>query len=106
MKPRRHHSVEQQVELLRKHIVEKVPVSDLCDEADLQPSVFYRWQQKLLENAAAALDVPRGRPPAVPRERQLEARVQELEARLAKKDAVIAEIAEEYTRLKKALGEP
>jgi hypothetical protein len=32
--------------------------------------------------------------------------IAQLEAKLAKKDAVIAEISEEYVKLKKALGEP
>lgn len=103
---RRTHSIDQQVLLLRRHILDKVPVSDLCDEVKLRPSVFYAWQHKLLDNAAAALVVPRGRPPAVSRERQLEEEVKALQAKLAKKDAVIAEIAEEFTRLKKEIGEP
>lgn len=38
------------------------------------------------------------------RERELETRVAQLEAKLAKKDAVIAEISEEYVKLKKNLG--
>jgi uncharacterized coiled-coil protein SlyX len=32
--------------------------------------------------------------------------VAELEAQLAKKDAVIAEISEEFVKVKKTLGEP
>ena len=40
------------------------------------------------------------------RERALEAKVEQLEAKLAKKDAVIAEISEEFVKVKKTLGEP
>src|SRR5207237_2160893 len=36
------------------HLLDKVPVSDLCDELGLQPTVFYRWQKEFFENGAAA----------------------------------------------------
>lgn len=100
---RRHHSTEQKAALLRKHFVDKVPVSQICEENGLQPSVFYHWQRQLLENAPAALDGPK-RPAS--REKELEERVAQLEAKLAKKDSIIAEISEEYVQLKKELGEP
>ncbi len=102
---RRKYTIEQKVEILRRHMVDKVPVSDLCNELGLQPSVFYQWQRQVYDNLAAALTSP----PAVgasKREKVLAAEVARLEGRVAKKDAVIAEIAQEYTQLKKALGEP
>jgi hypothetical protein len=34
--------------------LDKVPVSDLCDELGLQPTVFYRWQKEFFENGAAS----------------------------------------------------
>ena len=101
--PRRHHSPEQKAALLKKHHLEKAPVSDLCDEAKLQPSVFYYWQKQLFENASAAFEAPKGK---TSREAELEARIAQLEAKLSRKDAVIAEVAEELVRTKKELGEP
>ena len=41
---------------MRRHLVDKVPVSDLCDEYHLQPSVFYTWQRQSMENLATALE--------------------------------------------------
>jgi transposase len=41
--------------------LDKVPISDLCDELGLQPTVFYRWQKEFFENGAAAFS-GRGRP--------------------------------------------
>ncbi len=41
---RRHFSPEQKMAILRRHLLEHVPVSDLCDEYGLQPTVFYAWQ--------------------------------------------------------------
>ena len=37
-----------------RHLLEKEPISKLCDELGLQPTVFYRWQKELFENGAAA----------------------------------------------------
>ena len=37
---------------------------------------------------------------------QLKRKIETLEAKLAKKDGIIAEISEEYVTLKKELGEP
>ncbi len=32
---------EEKVAILRRHLLDKVPLSDLCDELGLQPTVFY-----------------------------------------------------------------
>src|SRR5262245_10236876 len=98
---RRNHSSQQKAALLKRHHLDKVAVSDLCDENKLQPSVFYGWQRQLFANAAAIFEA--STTGASRREQELEARVAQLEARLAKKDAVIAEISEEYVTLKKEL---
>ena len=51
---RKNHTPEEKVAVLKWHLVEKVPVSDLCDELGLNPTVFYGWQKQLFENGAAA----------------------------------------------------
>jgi transposase len=99
---KRHFSAEQKSAILKRHFVDKVPVSDLCNEYKIQPSVFYYWQAQLFENAQKTFEKDRGGPS---REKQLSDRVQALEQRLAKKDSVIAEISAEYVQLKKDLGE-
>jgi transposase len=53
-KERKHYTGEEKVAILRRHLPDKVPVSDLCDELGLQPTVFYRWQKEFFENGAAA----------------------------------------------------
>ena len=102
---RRQWTTEQKVAILRRQFVEKVPVSQLCEELGLQPSVFYQWQRQVFDNLAGALTTP---PPPGPsrREKELVAQNAQLEARLAKKDSVIAEISAEYVQLKKEFGEP
>ena len=46
------------------------------------------------------------KPVSESREQELEAKIAALEVKLARKDAIIAEVSEEYVKLKKALGEP
>jgi len=103
---RKHRSPEEKAALLKRHHIDKVPVSQLCEEAGgLQPSVFYHWQRELFERAPHVLGTAAvGRPST--REQELERKVAALEAKLARKDQVIAEISEEYVELKKELGEP
>jgi len=99
---RRRYSPEQKAALVRQHVVDKKPVSEICSTAQLQPSVFYKWERDLLEAAPSVFAGHR----APSREQELEAKIAALEAKLARKDAIIAEVSEEYVRLKKTLGEP
>lgn len=102
---RRNRTTEEKVAILREHLVDKLPVSEVCTKHQLQPSVFYQWQRQACDNLAAALATPASLGPSR-REKQLAAEVAALQAKLARKDGVIAEIAAEYTQLKKELGEP
>jgi len=98
---RRHFSAEDKAAILRRHLADKVPVGDLCDEYELQPSVFYQWQRQLFDHAAKALEPQRG---ASKRDQKLKGKIETLEERLQRKDSVIAEISEEFVKLKKVLG--
>lgn len=90
---RRQLTPEQKATILRRHLADKVPVSDLCDEFHVQPSLVYLWQRQALEHLSAALQdgrTRRGESQTLVAER---ARVATLEANLAKKDAAIAAIS-------------
>ena len=99
-KPRKHYSAEEKVAVLRRHLLEGVAVSALCDELGLQPTVFYRWQKEFFENGAAAFQA-KGH---VGRQAEQE-RIERLEKKLQRKDEVLAELMEEHVALKKSLGE-
>ncbi len=96
---RKNFTAAEKMVLLRRHLIDKVPVSTLCDEAKLQPTVFYRWLKQLLENGAAALERTNGAP-ARP-ELTAQRRIAHLEERLRTKDGVLAELMEEHVALKK-----
>ncbi len=97
---RRTFTATEKVAILRRHLLDKVPVSDLCDEHRLNPTVFYRWQKAFFENGEAAFE-RRGGARADRMEKQNAA----LKAKLAHKDEVIGEIMADHVRLKKSLGE-
>ena len=52
---RKHHAPEEKVSILRRYLIEKIPVSNLCEKFGLHPTVFYRWLKQFFENGAAAL---------------------------------------------------
>jgi len=51
-KQRRQYTPQEKVAILRKHLIEKVPVSRICDEYGLKPTVYYRWQKQFFEQVA------------------------------------------------------
>ena len=91
---------EEKVAILRRHLLEHEPVSKLCDEMGLQPTVFYRWQKEFFENGAAAFQT-KGR---TDQHAETE-RIEFLEKKIQRKDEVLAELMGEYVALKKELGE-
>lgn len=101
---RRQFTAEDKATILRRHLADKVPVSDLCDEYRLQPSLFYLWQRQALENLGAALQDGRSKRGHERASTGDQERIAALEAKLAKKDAIIAGVSEEYLDLKKQLG--
>ena len=100
---RRRFTGQQKVGILREHLIEKLPVSEVCDKHGLKATAFYRWQKEFFENGAAAFETRRS--PADAKTRHLEERVEKLQAKLVRKDEVIAELMEDHVRLKKTLGE-
>src|SRR3970282_588313 len=99
-KTRKHYTAEEKVAILRRHLLEQEPVSKLCDELGLQPTVFYRWQKEFFENGAAPFQT-RGRSNQQPQQE----RIEYLEKKIQRKDEVLAELMGEHIALKKNLGE-
>ena len=53
-KPRKHYAPAEKVAILRRHLIDRVPVSDLCDEYHLQPTIFD--QNRFFEDGSAAFE--------------------------------------------------
>ena len=99
-KERKNYTAEEKVAVLRRHLVEKEPISKLCDEQGLQPTVFYRWQKEFFENGAAAFQTK-----ARANHQAEQERIEYLEKKIQRKDEVLAELMGEHMALKKSLGD-
>lgn len=103
-KAQKQFTAQEKVAIIRRHLVDKIPLSQLCEQHQVAPSVFYRWQQEFFENGAAAFE----RKNSTPRQGQASAeqrRIATLEAKLTQKNEVLSELMEEHMKLKKNLGE-
>ena len=98
-KPRKHYAPDEKVAILRRHLLEKEPISKLCDELGLQPTVFYRWQKEFFDNGVAAFEQKRPSNHSADQER-----IGYLEKKIQTKDEVLAELMAEHVGLKKSLG--
>lgn len=100
---RRTFTAQEKAAVVKRYLVDKIPVSDLCDELGLQPTQVYQWQKQLFDNAEAAFARPgRKRKTDDRKDKKIEA----LEAKILLKNEVVAELLQEHVQLKKELGEP
>ena len=101
--PRRHFGTDQKATILKRYLVDKTPISDLCDEYGIKPNQIYAWQKILFDHAETAFH------PVAKREaKRLSAQEEEvarLRAKLVQKNEVISELMEENVRAKKEAGE-
>ena len=99
---RRRFEDHEKLAVVRRHLIDKVPVSDLCDELGLQPTQIYTWQKLLFENGAAAFAKTRR---SRKRDDKKDRKIESLEAKIQQKNEVVAELLEEHVKLKKDLGD-
>ena len=99
-KTRKQYTAQEKVAILRRHLLDQEPISKLCDEMGLQPTVFYRWQKEFFENGAAAFQT-KGRTHHQPEQE----RIEYLTRKIQTKDEVLAELMAEHVALKKTVGD-
>lgn len=97
---RRSFSLRDKMKMVMAVIQDGKAVSDVARENNVHQNMILNWKKEFLENAAMFFD--RKRPDIT--EAAQRRRIDELEAKLQKKDEVIAEIAEENMTLKKTFG--
>lgn len=96
---RRYFTPGDKVQVLKLHLLGKLPVSEVCQKHDLQPTVFYRWQKQFFENGEKAFAGERSK------SKPLKKKLEQMEAKLAAKNEVVSELMEAHLKLKKELGE-
>jgi transposase-like protein len=99
-KPRKNYTPVEKVAVLRRHLIDHVPVSDLCDEHQLSPTVFYLWQKQFFENGPAVFERKNSQ-----LDGHLQRTIAALRDKLQRKNEVVAELMEEHIKLKKELGD-
>lgn len=97
---------KQKISILREHLIEKVPVSEICDKHGVSVVNFYNWQKQLFENGAIAFERKTNSANAKRQDNANAAKIEKMEAKLQQKNEVIAELLQEHVELKKELGEP
>jgi transposase len=99
---RRYFTAQEKVAIVKRHLLEGIAISTVCDEFQINPTLFYQWQRQLFENAHLAFD--NGRKARAVDDAK-DQKIQQLEAKLVRKNEVMAELMEAHTELKKTLGE-
>ena len=86
---RRRFTVERKAQISRRHLGDKVAVSDLADELGVQPSQIHTWVKQVLDQAEKALGPQLG----VARiEQAKDGQITHLQETLAARNEVIAEL--------------
>ena len=100
---RRHVGPHERIAALKRHLLEGIPVSTICDELGIAPTLFYRWQKELFENGHTLFQ--NGRAAKAAEDANVK-KIQQFEAKLQKKNEVMAELMEALTAEKKEMGNP
>ncbi len=52
-KTRKRFTAQEKVAILRLQLRDHIPISDLCDQHGIHPTMFYRWSKEFFENGPA-----------------------------------------------------
>ena len=98
-KKQAYYTADEKVNIIRKHLPEKDPISNLCEQHKLQPTVFYHWQKQFFEHGSRTFDGVKNK------DRSKEDKILALDQKLQTKNEVLSELMEEHVMLKKNFGE-
>jgi len=101
---RRNYNRDEKVAILKRVLVGKESISDVCKELDIHVNQFYKWQGELFETGLFSAQVS-----SASREtreiKKLREENEKLSKKLERKDSIIADITTEYVQLKKTASE-
>ena len=98
---RKKYPPEKKVEILREHLKNKVPVSEVCEKYGIKPNLFYRWEKQLFEGGVETFSQNNSKNGATKESTQLK----KMKETVQKKDEVISWLTEENIKLKKTFGD-
>ena len=97
----RTHTSEFKLKVLQQHLLDKVAVSDICEEHKLKPSVFYSWQKDLFDHGEVVFNIKNNKHPHA----DCQKKIKYLEEKITQKNEVLAELMQEHIKLKKEFGD-
>jgi transposase-like protein len=102
-------SAQEKLDIVKSHLLGGMSVSAVCEEHNIAPSVFYKWQAALFENGAQALERKNGRGSDLKRESReltdLRVKLKKSQDKLSEKHEVLSELMSEHIKLKKSIGD-
>jgi transposase-like protein len=104
MSERRKFTAVQKADAVRRHLWDKVPVSDLARELQVQPTLIHQWVQQVRSQLDQLFNQPSNRV-ATKAADQKDQEISQLKAKLLQKHEVISELMEENVKAKKANGD-
>jgi len=93
-------STEQKLAILRRHLLDRESITDLCQEFGISPAEVRRWRDQFFESAEAAFERNQEREPNA-----VERRIQTIEQKLQMASKVLGELRENLVQLKKESGQ-
>ena len=98
---RKKYPPEKKVEILREHLKNKVPISEICKKYGIHSNMFYHWEKQLFEGGVEIFSGRNGKKGVDKDSLQ----IKRLKEKVQKKDAVISWLTEENIKLKKTFGD-
>jgi transposase-like protein len=99
-KPRRQFTPDQKFKIIKEQMTTKTSVTEICKKYDISAGNFYKWQDKFLKGALENFKKTEDGPTKAELRK-----IEELERKNQRQQAIIADIASENIELKKSLGE-
>jgi len=96
--PRSKYTADKKVEILREHLENQIPISELSRRYNIHPNMLHNWKKQLFEGALDTFSGKQKRTQTHQNQKSLL-----LEEKLKQRDSLIADIMSDNIRLKKKL---
>ena len=96
MDKKKKYSAQKKIEILRENLENQVPISQLCERYQINPSQIYAWKKKLFEGALQIFSSNK--------QNDSTKKIKTLSQKLQDRESLISSIVSENFQLKKNLN--
>lgn len=101
MQKKKRYTSEEKTMILREHLENQIPISELSERYGVHPNAIYTWKKQMFEASSQQFG---GKKKSNDKSLQrAEQRIKELEKTLSQRESLIAELVEDNIKLKKNL---